>query len=697
MELMSERINTIPDLAQCAREPIQIIGHIQPHGLLFALSEPDLIIRQVSINVASLLETSPETLLGCSIENVLGAQQFEAFRSQVLNNEPLSAKLLRISAKGRAIEMDCIAHRHDGALIVELDLTQGTHSLEPLKLDSHIQIPLGRMERAADILELFRLAAEEIRRLSGFDRVMVYRFDEGWNGEVIAEAVGATSPVLYLGSRFPESDIPVQARELFLMNPSRSIADVAAKPVPIIPEIGPLTGKPLDLTRSCLRSAASIHLRYLGNMAVQSSMTLSIVVNHQLWGLMACHSAEPHRLDQTTRSVCELIVQIFASQVALRIDNSALQSRLTSRKALEKYMTRAEASQSVAEAGHFQSAQLLDLLVADGLVSSLDGLISYQGATVVEELLLPVIAKLQSVSARGIASSNMLAALDPSAASYAREASGALYIGLTEGNGDYLLLLRRELVETLVWAGNPDKAASLDESGRLRPRASFAAWKETVRGHSLPWSDLELENASFVREQLLRFRESEKLHKSEEHIRYLAKFDALTGLLNRYAINVQLEQCVKQAESDHSQIAVLFIDLDHFKPINDRYGHAAGDRILKITGKRMQHQVRSQDCAGRLGGDEFIIILPGLSLETNVLKVVERILRTVEEPIEIEGGARVNVTASIGLSRYPDDGTSSEALISRSDMAMYRVKGSGGNAFDLFRADDAKDEENTTG
>jgi len=685
------------DLAGCALEPIQIIGHIQPHGLLFALSEPDLIIRQVSINVSTLLEVSPETLLGCSIESVFGTQQFNTFRSQVLNNEPLSVKLLGIPANGRVLEMHCIAHRHDTVLIVELDLVQGTHSIEPLELDAHIRVPLARMEQAADVLDLFRLAAEEIQRLSGFDRVMVYRFDEGWNGEVIAEAVGAALPVLYLGTRFPESDIPAQARQLFLMNPSRSIADVAAKPVPIIPEIGPLTGTPLDLTRSCLRSAAPIHLKYLRNMAVQSSMTLSIVVNHRLWGLMACHGAGPHRLDHTTRSVCELMAQIFASQVTLRIDNVALQSRLTSRRTLEKYMAGVESLESMAQAGHFQGAQLLDLLVADGMVSRVEGLISYRGATVTEELLLPIIARLKSVSVRGIASSNMLGALDPGAASYASAASGALYIGLTEEIGDYLLLLRRELVETLVWAGNPDKAASLDESGRLRPRTSFAAWKETMRGHSLPWSDLELENASFVREQLLRLRESDKLRKSEEHVRYLAKYDALTGLLNRHAIHRKLEQCVKQAESDHSQIAVLFIDLDHFKPVNDRYGHAAGDQILKITAKRMQHQVRSKDCVGRLGGDEFIIILPGLSLETNVLAVVGRILRAVERPIEIEGETRVNVTASIGLSRYPIDGTTSEALISRSDMAMYRVKGSGGNAFDLFQADEVKDEDNTTG
>jgi diguanylate cyclase (GGDEF)-like protein len=689
MERSAERSNSLPDLAKCALEPIQIIGHIQPHGLLFALSEPDLIVRQVSANVTPLLGMSPESLLGCAFEAVLGAPLFETFRSQISSDKPFMTKSFCFPVASRGIEMQATAHRHDGVLIVELELVRGTHSLEPLELNAHIRIPVTRMDQAADVLELSRLAAEEIRRLSGFDRVMVYRFDEAWNGEVIAEAVGPL-PVLYLGSRFPESDIPAQARQLFLVNPSRSIADVDATPVPIIPEIGPLTGRPLDLTFSSLRSVSTIHLLYLRNMKVQSSMTVSIIVNRRLWGMMACHAGVPHRLDHATRSVCELIVQIFASQVALRIDNTALQARLTSRKTLEKYMAEIDASESLAQAKHFQCPQLLELLDADGMVSHIGGIATSQGATVEEELLLPVIAKLQSISVRGVASSNSLGLLDPSAASYADKASAALYIGLAEGTGDYFLLLRRELRQTVVWAGNPDKTVSMDDQGRLRPRASFAAWKETVRGHSRPWSELELENASLVREQLLRLREAQKLHKSEEEVRYLANYDGLTGLLNRNSIHLQLEECVKKATADQSSLAVLFIDLDHFKPINDRYGHAAGDKILKITAKRMQHMVRPGDIVGRLGGDEFIVILPGLKLEADALKVVERILRAVEKPIEIENGVRANVTASIGLSRFPMDGTSSEALISRSDMAMYHVKEVGGNAFELCRADDIK-------
>jgi diguanylate cyclase (GGDEF)-like protein len=692
MARFAEPSSPLVDLTQCAMEPIQIIGHIQPHGLLVALSEPDLIVRHVSTNIFPLLGISADAVLGGSFETILGTQLYQTFRSQILSDKPLSASPICVPVGDREVEMHAAAHRHDGVLILELELVHGAYSLESLELTAHVRIPVTRMEQAGDILELSRLAADEIRRLSGFDRVMVYRFDQDWNGEVIAEAVGSV-PVLYLGSRFPESDIPAQARQLLLVNPSRSIANVAATPVPIVPQIGPVTGRPLDLTFSSLRSVSPIHLTYLRNMHVQSSMTVSIIVNHRLWGMMACHGATPHRLDYVTRSVCELLVQIFASQVALRIDNAALQSRLTSRRTLEKVMAEIEASESPGHAERFEYPQLLDLLGADGLVSRVNEVVSFHGVTLEEERLLPIVAKLQSISSRGVASSNMLGLLDASATAYADKVSGALYIGLMEGTGDYLLLLRRELPETLVWAGNPNKSVSLDEGGRLRPRTSFAAWKETVRGRSQPWSELELENATLVREQLLRLREAHKLRKSEEHVRHLANHDALTGLLNRHSIHVQLEQCVHKATVDCSSLVVLFIDLDHFKPINDRYGHAAGDKILKITAKRMQHMVRPEDIVGRLGGDEFIVILPGLKLDSDALKVVERILRAVEKPLEIDNGIRVSVTASIGLSRFPVDGSTSETLISRSDVAMYRVKASGGNAFELCGNDDVKGSE----
>jgi light-regulated signal transduction histidine kinase (bacteriophytochrome) len=174
---------------RCAQEPVQIIGRIQSHGLLFAVSEPDLIVRQVSANVLAFLGRSPDSLLAQPLEGVLGTKQFEMFRAQVATGGPLTAMQVQVPAGARTLEMDCVAHRQDGVLIVELELAEGAHSIKPLDIDAHIRIPLSRMEGSPDVLELVRLAADEIRQLSSFNRVMVYRFDEDWNGEVVAGCV----------------------------------------------------------------------------------------------------------------------------------------------------------------------------------------------------------------------------------------------------------------------------------------------------------------------------------------------------------------------------------------------------------------------------------------------------------------------------------------------------------------------------
>jgi len=508
---------TSPDIDDCAREPIHVIGNIQSHGLLLALSEPDLIVRHVSANVETLLDISAESLLDQSLEVAVGPSQFETFRAYISSGGLNTANPLRMHVGTRALTVDCLAHRQDGALIIEFEVPHGARSLGPVNITEHVRLPFSRMEREADIAQLSATAASEIQRLSGFARVIVYRFDEGWDGDVLAEA--ASMPTRsYLGLRFPAGDIPAQVRKLFLINPVRAIADAGSMPVPIIPNVIPSTEKPLDLTHSCLRSPSPLHAEYMRNMGVQSSITVSIIVRNRLWGLILCHHPAPRRTDWALRLVCRHVGEMLGSRIATVNERNALHERLAFRTLLDKCMPTMAAARPAVDAAT-QGARYLELLNSDGVISCIGGVVSFYGATVAEALLRPVIGELRELAVLGVASSRVLSELHVTAERYTANASGALYIGLDEQCGDYVLLLRREHVETITWAGDREKDVSAAAQGKLRPRTSFAPWRETVRGHSRPWTENDLDNARLLRERLLRMPASETSRRTQPSVR----------------------------------------------------------------------------------------------------------------------------------------------------------------------------------
>jgi diguanylate cyclase (GGDEF)-like protein len=662
----------------CAQEPIQIIGQIQSHGVLFALSLKDLRVRYVSANVGEMFGWSVDSVIGAPFASLIGSEQFARFERRKLTDDR-EANALGMVVGTAERHVVCTVHRQDDILIVEFELLPELET-EPLTVAAQLRM-FRRMEKLPTIVAMGNFVVSEVRALTGFERVMIYQFDPACNGEVIAEV---TTPAFgsYLGLHFPASDIPAQARRLLLLNPLRSIADVNSAAAPIRP-VSP-DEPALDLTYSSLRSASSIHLQYLRNMDVASTMTVSIIVKDELWGLIACHHPQPHRVDFSVRALCELIAGFYAAQIGSRLDTRELQSQLRFRKDLADYLNVMDASNAPADARLLRSKRLMDLLEADGLIFSIDGSVFSQGTTASQTALAPVVAQLAALAVDGIASSNMLGALDPSAAAFAVVASGALYIELTPGSGDYLLLLRREVVQTVQWAGNRVKPQDRDDAGLLHPRTSFAAWSEAVRGQSLPWGTVEIENARFLREQLTVLRAAQRAHDSQERIRYLATHDALTQLGNRISLQQAIEQNIAAAGARHGSFGVLFIDLDDFKTFNDTLGHAAGDEILKIVAARILRQVRAEDFVGRLGGDEFVAVIPGAN-DAYAFKAAARILRAIQEPLNLPASDMpLKVTASIGLSRYPADGTTTSELLSRSDIAMYRVKVKGGNALASF-------------
>jgi diguanylate cyclase (GGDEF)-like protein len=210
-----------------------------------------------------------------------------------------------------------------------------------------------------------------------------------------------------------------------------------------------------------------------------------------------------------------------------------------------------------------------------------------------------------------------------------------------------------------------------DETTTSRtPRLREAATSES-RAVSRDDARREVENLRLFNAYLLR--EVATLKEREAQMQRLADRDSLTGLYNRRRIQELLQSAITAAARQWQRVGVLFIDLNDFKGINDEYGHAAGDKILATAAKRIAARVRTGDIVGRYGGDEFVVILPGVPDAAAVAGVAQTIRERLALPYRVEGSER-HLTAAIGESLYPHDGKSADALLRRSDQAMYRVK-----------------------
>ncbi len=164
---------------------------------------------------------------------------------------------------------------------------------------------------------------------------------------------------------------------------------------------------------------------------------------------------------------------------------------------------------------------------------------------------------------------------------------------------------------------------------------------------------------------------------AEEKLNYLANFDALTGLPNRHMFQIRLHAAMVRAQQQNSRLALLFLDLDHFKGINDALGHAVGDDVLKLAAMRLRQTIRDSDTVARLGGDEFTIVLEHVVDHTNVATIAQRIVDTLSESFALAGERDLCTSCSVGITLYPDDGTDVITLLKNADVAMYRSKAEG--------------------
>jgi chemotaxis family two-component system sensor kinase Cph1 len=491
----------VVNLENCAREPIHIPGAIQPHGLIFILREPDLKILQVSENVSRLLDTPPDRLLDKNLSSFLNDDQIEKVRFALnsvdpRDNNPVDLQLKTSPAEG---SLDGFVHRHDGLSYLELEpasMATRANFLEFYKLVAKLT---DRLYAATPLAALLDGAVTGIREMTGFDRVVIYRFADSHEGEVIAEA-RVEEVDSYIGLWYPASDIPEQARRLYTLNPIRNVVDVDYTPALIVPAINPETHSPADLSFAALRSVSPIHCEYLKNMGVAASMSISIMREDRLWGLVACHHRSPRYVPYEIRKACTFIAQVLSGEIARREveAESAYHSRATMTEA--RFLELMAGSPNPLLALVSSSPNLLDLIPADGAAVIKADRAHMIGHTPNYDEVMEITRLLRSANLPSSFVTRSLENHFPMTASMRATASGIIALEIAREPATYVLFFRPEVAQTVLWGGNPEKpVVATDNSFRLSPRKSFETWKEEVRGQALPWSKTEVRVAHELR------------------------------------------------------------------------------------------------------------------------------------------------------------------------------------------------------
>lgn len=491
-------------LANCDDEPIRTPGAIQPHGVLLTLSEPDLRILQISANVETLLGRLPMDIVGAQLQVLIGDAYVLQVKEAAQQDNPLDIAAMYFKLNGSTFEV--FVHRHQGVLVLELEVQADSHGApDENGKTNNLGRMLQRLQAAKTLQALYEISVQEIQSITGYDRVLIYRFEEEGHGQVIAEATSPSMEV-FQGLFFPASDIPEQARELYRTNWLRIIPDADYQPVPLVPKLRPDTGQPLDLSFASLRSVSPIHCQYMKNMGVLSSMSISLLKGDKLWGLISCGNRQPLHVPHELRSACQTIGQVLSLQI------SAMEALEVSRQREEKVETLALLNQAMIDSqenvfdGLAQQPELLMALANATGVAIIEDKQLHRYGNCPETDEIRALHKWLQESSQTVFASHQLSQVYPPAEHFTHVASGVLAMSLPKPVDNGVLWFRSEVKENINWSGDPNKPLNLEDSDtgmRLRPRTSFEIWKVEMAGISSKWSHGDLFAANDLRRSAL--------------------------------------------------------------------------------------------------------------------------------------------------------------------------------------------------
>ncbi|MCC9167873.1 ATP-binding protein [Pontibacter harenae] len=538
------------DLTNCDKEPIHIIGRIQPHGFLLILNKETLLIEQVSQNISDFSpDHSPEELIDKPLQVLLSAHE-EAFNPELLLQPDHSGPIIISVADSKFFGF---SHLSEGKIVLECERYTSYLDREKIKHNTILSRLHEHLNTIESVEELGEAAAETVMDMLDYDQVYIMRFDTDWHTEVIAECrkEGMTS---YLGHHFPATDIPEPARALLLEKKVRQIPNVGAQAVEIIPYVNPSTGAPSNILRSELRNPSEIHLEYLRNMGVAASMSFSIVVRGKLWGVLACQHKKPVFIEVWRRQLCQLITQTLADSIAALQEKRDMKQYNVFKRNEQAFISHLMQYEDLVSALSQATLDPLTFTEATGVALVLNKQVFTFGTTPSSSELSKLAKWLEERMDEKVYSTQQLSKQFSEAEAYRETASGLLALEISRYNQEYLLFFKPEIKKKRIWAGNPDKSV-LEEGMRLHPRKSFENWEQVVKGNSLPWSINEIEIGQLLAKDLTALRLTDQAAKLKD-------------------LNAQLETTAKLLSFKNSQLQDFALIMSHNlrSPLNNIEG-----------------------------------------------------------------------------------------------------------------------------
>jgi len=705
-------------LKQCAGEPIHRLGLVQAHGFTLVVAVDSGLIVQVSAGVTRHLPgvTDVREVLGTVLSRWVHAddlarsgglgQLSESLQSLHLQWYPLadsaSAPVFECSAHrvGQHAVLECIAGQQDA------DMAQAD-GLMALQLNQ----ALVRLRKADQLQPYFEDCVAQMQGLCGYDRVMLYRFLPDFSGEVVAEHCASGVEPRYVGLRFPASDIPPQARRLYETNTLRILADVQSAPDALLPATLP-DGKALNQSQCVLRSQSPAHLVYLNNLGVRATLTISLLRNGRLWGMLACHHGQPRvppaHLREAMREVCELMANVISMRIDNLIKRDELRWEAGISQALSDLGQTLGSADTLGKGLRGQMDGLRQAFAADafGLRLGRTGLVESAHASSFHAQppgqILDQVQALMADLAPG-----ELRAFDDLLTPARRhllpglpQAAGLLLARLPVGEDGFCFFTRPESVTQVRWAGRPNSVTVVTQPGlvRLEARRSFEIWQQDICGCAPAWSLPEQHALQRLARLLGEMHNRLTARDLQRQLEWRARHDTLTGLLNRNSAEREL---VQRLQLGAQPLALLMINIDQFKRINHGHGSAGGDEVLCQVARRLSDTTRSSDQLARLGSDEFLLVTDvGQPPVEQALQIAERVRNALGLPITL-GGQRIALAASVGVALHPQHGQNAATLLRHATMALHEARARGRARSVLFddsiestlqRADTLQDE-----